>query len=277
MIRSPSDAALRYAACWAVFPCIAEGPHRKRPHISGGFHSASRDKAQIREWWSRWPLALVGCPMGLTTGAVVLDVDVSEKVNGYDTLEELGVVPLPDTPIVHTPRGGVHYYFDPCGRRIDSSAGKIGKGLDVRGEGGYVCLPSPGSGYTWDPHKNFKTTPLTPAPEWLMPSEPRLSPWPIRHPSRPCELSPYAADAINSAVRNIYNAGPGHQYTTLNRECFGIGGLVGGGHAPEAVAIAALLHAAHAMPSYDARRPWRRAEVERKVRASFGDGLRSPR
>ena len=33
----------------------------------------------------------------------------------------------------------------------------LGPGLDVRGDGGYVILPSSGSGYTWDPLLNFDT------------------------------------------------------------------------------------------------------------------------
>jgi putative DNA primase/helicase len=269
------ETALRYAAHWPIFPAQWKGEQRKKPLVHNGFYDATQDESIIRGWWKRWPEAIIATPTGRAT-VVVLDVDVRHNVSGYDTLEEMGVVPLADTPIAHTPSGGVHYYFDPGDCEIRSSAGKIDKGLDLRGEGGYVCLPSPGSGYTWDPHKNFKTTPLAPAPDWLVLSAPNSAPAFVYRPLSD-GISPYAAVAINSAVRNIFNADAGAQHVTLNRECFGVGQLVGGGRAPEDVAISALMHAALAMPSYDARRPWRRREVERSVRASFQDGMQRPR
>jgi hypothetical protein len=37
------------------------------------------------------------------------------------------------------------------------------------------------------------------------------------------------------------------------------------------------MQAAFAMPTYDRRRPWRRADVERSVKASFLAGIREPR
>ena len=59
-----------------------------------------------------------------------------------------------------TPRGGRHVMIFVADRdssiEIRNSAGKIGPpGIDVRGEGGYVCLPpsrnANGGVYRWDP------------------------------------------------------------------------------------------------------------------------------
>jgi hypothetical protein len=269
---TPLDAALKYATRLPVFPVGAD----KRPLVSGGFHAATKDVAQIRAWWSRWRDARVSTPTGVVTGIVVLDVDIKNEVSGYDALEELGVVPLPHTPIAHTPSGGAHYYFDVGFIDVPTSIGRIGKGLDVKGERASITLPTPGSGYSWDPHANFKTVLLAPAPKWLIPPPPKPAPAPAYRPATG-EITAYAAAAINSAVRNIFNAGPGEQAITLNREAFGIGQLVGGGHTPEGAAISALMHAARAMPTYDSRRPWRASEVERSVRASFEDGIQRPR
>jgi hypothetical protein len=272
---TPLDAALKYSARLPVFPVGAN----KRPLVAGGFHAATKDEAKIRHWWALWPDARISTPTGVETGLVILDIDVKNEVNGHDALQELGVLPLPHTPIAHTPSGGVHVYFDTFFQDVPTSIGKIGKGLDVKGERASITLPTPGSGYWWDPHANFKTVELAPAPEWLIPPpppKPASAPTTYRPPPSG-EISSYAAAAINSAVRNVFNAGPGEQAITLNRECFGIGQLVGGGHAPEGAAISALMHAALAMPSFDQRRPWRRSEVERSVRASFEDGVRSPR
>ena len=48
----------------------------------------------------------------------------------------------PTTREVGTPRGGLHLVFlSPAGVHIRNSAGKLGNGIDVRGEGGYVLVP----------------------------------------------------------------------------------------------------------------------------------------
>jgi hypothetical protein len=231
----------------------------------------------IKGWWGRWPNAAVAVATGQASGVCVLDVDRKPAgPNGFDTLEELGLSPLPDTPISHTPSGGIHLFFDPRGREIPSSVGKIGAGLDVRGDRASCVAPTPGAAYRWDPLKNLRTVPLAPAPERLIPSAP---PAPQTPPPRPTagELTPYGAAAVNGAVRAIYNAPAGQQAITLNRDAFGIGQLAGAGVVPERIALDALLCGALAMPSYDRRRPWRRGDVERSVRRSFEAGMRSPR
>jgi len=271
---TPLDAALRYAARgWPIFPC--EG---KRPLTPNGFKDATTDAVKIEEWWRRHPHANVSAATGRISGLVVLDVDVkSPGANGWDALEELGALPLADTPIASTPSGGTHFFFDPRNREIPLSVGKIGRQLDVRGERACCTLPTPGTAYRWDPHKNPKTTPLAPAPAWLTPPSPApLALPPIKRPP-PGMLTVYGANAINSAVSRIFTAPEGQQSTTMNRESYGLGQLVGAGVIPAPLAIASLLHGATAMPAYDRRRPWRRSEIERSVRASFEAGLRRPR
>jgi hypothetical protein len=44
-------------------------------------------------------------------GVVVLDVDIKDPGPNVDSLAELGLAPLPDTPLVHTQSGGLHIYF----------------------------------------------------------------------------------------------------------------------------------------------------------------------
>jgi hypothetical protein len=268
-------AALRYAERgWHVFPCRGKIP--LTPH---GFKDGTTDPEAIKTWWHDFPTATISVATGRMSGLVVLDID-SKGIGptGWDALEELGLSPLPDTPIAHTPSGGSHYYFDPHDRTIPSSVGKIGANLDVRGEGACCVLPTPGTRYWWDPHKNPTTTPLAPAPEWLVPppvARPDERAPPLRPPSG--ELTPYGANAINSAVSRIYTAAEGQQATTLHREAYGIGQLAGSGVVPERVALTALMHGALAMPSFDRRRPWRRSQIERSVKRSFEAGSRRPR
>ena len=140
-----------------------------------------------------------------------------------------------------------------------NSAGLLGPGLDVRGIGGYVIVPSPGSGYEWDPVCNLDTTGLAPAPEWLWP--PRPSRAGSAKPIRPVRgLSPYAEKALEAACHAIVNATAGEQERTLNAECFSIGTLAGAGAIPADIALQTLLRAASTMPDYDTRRPWRPEE-----------------
>src|SRR5215471_15826881 len=100
-------AALAYAGRgWPVFP--RNGP---RPLVERGYKDSSRDPEQIRAWWEFWPQALIGVPTGSISGIVVLDIDRKNGVDGYLTLEKIGKSSLPETPMAHTPHGGLHLYF----------------------------------------------------------------------------------------------------------------------------------------------------------------------
>jgi hypothetical protein len=274
---SAFDEALDHAKRVPVLPCIATGTARKRPHTPRGFHDASRDPTIITAWWRQWPNALIGMPTGKVSGRWVLDIDIKDpKANGFDTLEDLGWSILPETPMAHTASGGLHVYFDAGDRELRNSAGLIGPGLDIRGNGGYVILPSEESGYYWDPVWNFDTVTLSAAPDWL---------WPPK-PSRPPSVGPitpvvglirYGEAAINAACTAISRAGAGEQERTLNAECFSIGTLVGAGAVPEGIALRALLRAAATMPDHDPTHPWRAEEINAKVRRAFDAGTRHPR
>jgi putative DNA primase/helicase len=282
--RRAGEAALGYARSgWPVFPCQWQGQHRKGPLIERGLNAATHDEAQIHDWWHRWPVALIGVPTGRASGFVVLDVDVKRAgVNGIDTLAELGFAVLPDTPLVHTASGGLHLDFAaPDHPEIRNTAGEqgsgIGRGLDWRGQGGYVIVPSPGSGYHWDLHWNLDTVPLQPVPTLLLPRVPSRPTTPSRQLRPTTGLSRHAEAALDAACRGIINAPDGRQETALNNEAFAIGTLAGAGAIPSQFAQRVLIWAALQMPDYDLRRPWRAAEIERKVNGAFADGMRHPR
>jgi hypothetical protein len=143
------EAALKYAENgWPVFPCGID----KKPLVAGGFKSATTDLAQIVAWWTQWPDASIGCPTGSMSGFWVFDVDTP---NGPASLEALEAEhgPLPATREQRTGSGGRHLFFKWIeGREVRNSASKLGPGLDVRGEGGYVILPPSGhlSGGTYE-------------------------------------------------------------------------------------------------------------------------------
>jgi hypothetical protein len=274
--------ALGYAERgWPVFPCHWQRERRKRPLVRRGLYAATRDEASIRDWWCRSPDALIGVPAACASGFVVLDVDVKSAACGFDTLADLGFAILPNTPMVHTVSGGLHLYFRaPDHPEIRNTAGAqgsgIGRGLDWRGEGGYVIVPSPGSGYHWDPHWNLDTTPLAPVPAALLPREPTRSAT-NRLVRQTTGLSPYAEAALGGACRHIIEAPAGEQEKTLNSEAFAIGTLAGAGAIPSDFARQALIWAARKIPDYDNRHPWRAVEIEHKVDRAFENGMRHPR
>jgi putative DNA primase/helicase len=278
---SALETALTYAQRyrWPVFPCHWQGTGRKRPLITGGFREASTDPAQIERWWQKWPLALIGLAAGRRSGVVVLDIDRKGGVDGFDTLDENGAAILPVTPMVHTASGGLHLYFQAPDTEIRNTAGArgrgLGTGLDIRGDGGYVIAPAPGSGYRWDPICHLGNTPPAPLPSWAMPREVG----PMKNTPRPpvTGLSPYAEAALDGAVRRIIGAGNGEQEATLNGEAFAIGTLAGAGGAPAEFARRVLVWAAEQTVSYDPRRPWRSGEARQKVERAFSHGLRHPR
>jgi len=279
---TPLDVALAHAAaCRPVFPCQWQGARRKQPLIERGVHAASTEPTAIRDWLSRWPEALIGMVTGEPSNIAVLDVDTKHNTaNGYDTLDDLGFGVLPDTPIAHTASGGLHLYFRrPLAglRNTGGARGRgIGPGLDWRGDGGYVIVPSPGSGYSWAPHHRLSTEPLAEVPPGLLPRELErpVAPEPVRPTTG---LSPYAAAALDNACRRIVAAPAGEQEATLNGESFAIGTLAGAGAIPTNFARRVLTWAAVQLPSHDRKRPWLQIELERKVERAFNEGVRHPR
>lgn len=147
-------AALSYVARgFAVFPLR---PNSKQPAVTRGFHAASRDPEQIREWWTRWPDANIGMP---TEGMLVVDIDGAD--NRWGDGKELGT-----GPNAVTPRGGSHWLFRGPGRGTASALGLM---VDTRGDGGYIVVaPSviDGVPYRWIVEPSTPDA-LPPQPAWL--------------------------------------------------------------------------------------------------------------
>ena len=269
------DEALAYAArAQPVFPLHLRKVPYKATH---GFKDATTDPALIRDWWSQWPHSLVGGATGHVS--VVLDVDVKDGRNGFDTLAELGFASLPETPMAHTRSGGLHLHFSAppfdIGCTVGNTGRGIGIGLDWRGLGGYVVLPSPGSGYWWDPHWNWDTVPLAKVPAELLPREKvEIAPG----VAMDCiGLDAYGEAALESAIEKILAAPAGSQRMTLNNECLSIGSLAAAGGVPPDLALDVLLTAAAGLRSYDPKRPWRADQIAMTVKTAFRDGMARPR
>lgn len=151
--------------------CGSPGKHPRTEH---GLKDGSKDGGQIEQWFSCWPDANLGILTGQESGLVVLDVDGEDGKSSFQLLTTT-YGPLPKTLCVKTGRTGTdggrkgcHYYFRaPAGTIIRNSAGTLGKGLDVRGEGGYVVAPPSlhPSGLLYEWLNPFQ--PLADLPSWL--------------------------------------------------------------------------------------------------------------
>jgi hypothetical protein len=98
----------------------------------------------------------------------VLDIDGDIGEATLKKLEgEFGQ--LPSTVEAITGGGGRHLFFETPDALIRNSAGKIGPGIDVRGEGGYVIAPPSvhpsGRVYAWGVDSAGE---LAQAPAWLL-------------------------------------------------------------------------------------------------------------
>lgn len=87
--------------------CPSPGKHPLTPH---GARDATRDEAQIREWWERWPLANIGIASGPYDEGVHLvgiDLDVKDGKNGPQSFLKLAEAQPPLPPTYTTDRKSV--------------------------------------------------------------------------------------------------------------------------------------------------------------------------
>jgi len=146
----------------SVFPCNTN----KTPMTPSGFKDATDDEATIKAWWSKWPNAAIGVPTGAINDIIVLDVDKDDDkfIDGEVSLKSFPE--LPPTRTVRTPRGGKHIYFKHPGGVIKNSTSKIGEGLDIRGDGGYVIAPPSHNGNGLE-YSIELDVPVAEVPGWL--------------------------------------------------------------------------------------------------------------
>jgi len=172
--------------------------------------------------------------VGLRTGApsrlVVIDIDPDH--GGDDSLEKLidhhGA--LPGARTIRTGSGGTHLYFRHPGHSVPNSAGKLGAGIDVRGDGGYVIAPP-------SRHRNGRLYVVArqggvvpELPPWV---EAALRPAPALTSSRdtsvPRDATAWGRAALEGEVERLRHAQPGARNDTLNRVAFRLGQVINRG------------------------------------------------
>lgn len=290
------EAALAYArAGWPVFPCnpmpdtpSAKKKQAKSPLVgndrdanfnpipkTGGLYKATCDEKQIREWWRKWPKALIGMPTGKASGVFVVDLDP----RGGETLEDVearlsaAVGDLPPGLRAITQSGGAHYYFKlPDGEETPRNAAKKLEGIDWRGDGGYVIVPPSmmldGKGYTWalgpDEGEAAEAPPLLLDLIYQRGPFARHAPsagagtygagFSGRVPPKPANQNDagddavrrYVQAALTNAASEVRAAAQGTRGSTLNSVAYSMGKFVGAGALSEREVWAALADAADA-------------------------------
>ena len=183
--RTAFDEALSAASRdWPVFPvhtvrdgCCSCGngacqSPAKHPLTADGFKSATTDEQAINVWVRQFDTPNWGMATGSRSGVFVLDID--PKNGGEESLLELEATygKLPDTPTVLTGSGGQHLYFRAPSIPLKNTAGRLGDGIDTRGEGGYVVLPGSlhisGRAYRWKVSSVPDDMQLADVPPWLL-------------------------------------------------------------------------------------------------------------
>jgi hypothetical protein len=144
----------------------------------------------------------VGLLTGERAGFFVLDVDAGK--GGLESLAALeqkhGALPATWTTL--TGGGGRHYYFRWPGFPVSNSTGKLGQGLDVKGERGQVVAPpsrhESGNIYRWAEGRGPVEVEIAPAPEWLLER--------LREPERKPAAAPAPPPEPRSDVRRRASA-----------------------------------------------------------------------
>jgi Bifunctional DNA primase/polymerase, N-terminal len=187
-------------AGYAVLPCRAD----KSPACPHGFRDASKEPSRILELWHHWPAELIGIATDTVSQLWVVDVDVKHpeachwwRANHHRLLP---------TRTYATRSGGLHlYYHDADG--IGCSTGRICRGVDTRGDGGYVIYWF-ATGLACHDH-----SPPAPWPAWLRDA--------MAPPPRPIATSPHrthvalAETAVAGIVRRVAEAREGGRNALL--------------------------------------------------------------
>ena len=149
----------------------------KIPVIKAWPTEATNNPTLVTQWFTT---TYKGCGVGIATGRAgttqffVLDVDDKDGKLGSEVLHELELEhgKLPDTVTVLTPTGGRHLYFTTTAHITNDAGKRLGAGLDIRGDGGYVMAPPSthpnGKTYTFETGYSINDIKPANAPDWLI-------------------------------------------------------------------------------------------------------------
>jgi len=255
------SAALEYAQKgFRVFPCKIN----KSPLTKSGFKDATTDLKVINRWWTKSPNALIGFPTG--GGLVVIDVDMPAGPASLEALEKENAS-LPPTLEQKTGSGGKHLFYL-TEAKISNSAGRLGNGLDIRADGGYIILP-PSMHQTGNRYEWVNQNSIAPLPEWVhhLLTMPRKKDKALLQPFL---STPYGRKALIEESEKLATTAEGSRNDQLNRSAYSLGQLVAGGELDREHVESALRSAAiNAGLSPE--------EIEGTLQSGLMSGMQEPR
>jgi Bifunctional DNA primase/polymerase, N-terminal/Primase C terminal 1 (PriCT-1) len=153
--------------------CNSPAKHPVGHLVPNGLKNATTDHDVVERWFRNqpWNVAIV---TGKMSGIFGLDVDPRHGGDNSIAALEIKNGPLPPTWRFLTGGGGEHFLFRHPGGLVPNSAGKLGVGIDVRGEFGYIVGPPSqhisGRAYTISVDHHPDDIPLADPPGWLIES-----------------------------------------------------------------------------------------------------------
>lgn len=236
--------------------------------VGHGFYDATTDPVAIETWYRRHPQANVGIRTGSAAGIFVLDIDADH--GGELSLARLvrrhGA--LPATLTSRTGGGGRHIFFAWPAIDLRNSASRLGDGIDIRAEGGYIVAPP--SRTTKGPYQWLNPgTPTAPAPPWLL-TLLRKPPTAITVTVPRSAATRISGDILRDKAAQVRAATPRMRNHTLNAVAYSLGRLVGARILDEAEVIAELTAAALAAGLEE-------REIAATIRSGLGAGVARPR
>jgi hypothetical protein len=278
---TPLEAAIEYAhRGWQVLPlwwpattgdCACGRPDCESPAkhpiwrlAPRGVHDSTSQVSTIAWWWRSIPHANVGIRTGAASRLIVLDID--GRAGGQSLRELVAAHGTFGARWARTGGGGWHAYLAHPGIAVPNSAGRLGDGLDVRGDGGYVVAPPSRHRtrrlYRWI---SADDDGLAAVPAWLVElAAPARLDTSTTVRLEGATVAAYAQAALEGECREVAQSAPGCRNHRLNLAAFKLGQLVGAGILAEETAASALVAAGlTAGPG------------ERKIRSTVLRGLRA--
>lgn len=290
-MKSLKQAAIDYANNgWSVFPLVPNDkmpliPKDEAKAIARGFTEGGHgcrdgtcDIGKVWDWWTKSPNANIGIATGPASGILVVDIDSADAGVRYREMGDVG------RPLIQDTRDGYHLAYawtEECAG-ISISAGKLGEGIDTRGEGGYIVgAPSiHPSGHIYQWRDDYDPSP---PPKWLVRKLKPPKPLARREVDRALferpddRASRYGIAALKHSCEDIAAAMNGTRERTLHKKSFSIGRLVAGGEISESYALDLLVSAALCMDSDGVKSPFTAEYFEKKIKKSMDRGRDYPR
>lgn len=274
MTRSLAGTAIALAdRGWHVFPLA---PGSKKPAKgSAGQDDATCDVERVMQWWTDTPEANIGVHCR-PSGLYVIDLDRHDPAaDGLESWRRRACAHgHRPTAMVRTAGGGLHlYYRAPADVELRNTAGKLGPGIDTRGNGYVVAPPSIVDGRPYAPVEPRR--PVADLPEWIVEA---LKP-PTPRPAPPVTLPPSTdPDAVVRRVHDlaaqIAAAPDGQGNHTAAQVAYMAGQYVGAGQIT-ADAVLSILEGGYS--SWTFKRTGDRQTMAGTIRRQVESGMNVPR